>query len=55
MSVIDSVEIAATPVSRTAPGARTGNARSRRGTFLQWLRKIHGWVGLWGAALGLLF
>nr|WP_254209510.1 PepSY-associated TM helix domain-containing protein [Burkholderia multivorans] len=55
VSVIDSVEIAATPVSRTAPGARTGSARSRRGTFLQWLRKIHGWVGLWGAALGLLF
>nr|WP_254221679.1 PepSY-associated TM helix domain-containing protein [Burkholderia multivorans] len=55
VSVIDSVEIAATPVSRTAPGARTGSARLRRGTFLQWLRKIHGWVGLWGAALGLLF
>nr|WP_254209039.1 PepSY-associated TM helix domain-containing protein [Burkholderia multivorans] len=55
VSVIDSVEIAATPVSRTASGARGGSARSRRGTFLQWLRKIHGWVGLWGAALGLLF
>lgn len=22
---------------------------------MKWLRKIHGWVGLWGAALGLLF
>lgn len=29
--------------------------RSRRGTFIKWLRKVHGWVGLWGAALGLLF
>ena len=29
--------------------------RSRRGTFLKWLRRIHGWVGLWGAVLGLLF
>jgi hypothetical protein len=30
-------------------------ARSRRATFLKWLRKTHGWIGLWGAALGLLF
>jgi uncharacterized protein len=29
--------------------------RSRRATFLKWLRKVHGWVGLWGAVLGLLF
>jgi hypothetical protein len=29
--------------------------RSRRATFLKWLRKMHGWIGLWGAALGLLF
>ncbi|MFM0240922.1 PepSY-associated TM helix domain-containing protein [Paraburkholderia phytofirmans] len=29
--------------------------RSRRATFVKWLRKVHGWVGLWGAALGLLF
>jgi len=31
------------------------NKRSRRATFIKWLRKVHGWVGLWGAALGLLF
>ncbi|MBB5459750.1 PepSY-associated TM helix domain-containing protein [Paraburkholderia sp. Cpub6] len=29
--------------------------RPRRATFIKWLRKVHGWVGLWGAALGLLF
>lgn len=29
--------------------------RSRRSTFLKWLRDIHGWIGLWGAVLGLLF
>lgn len=29
--------------------------RSRRASFIKWLRKVHGWVGLWGAALGLLF
>lgn len=26
-----------------------------RGTFLKWLRRTHAWLGLWGAALGLLF
>jgi hypothetical protein len=29
--------------------------RSRRSNFIKWLRKVHGWVGLWGAVLGLLF
>ncbi|MFL6671985.1 MAG: PepSY-associated TM helix domain-containing protein [Massilia sp.] len=28
---------------------------SRRAVFVKWLRKTHGWIGLWGAALGLLF
>jgi hypothetical protein len=31
------------------------DSRSGRATFLKWLRKMHGWIGLWGAALGLLF
>jgi hypothetical protein len=31
------------------------SSRSRRGVFLKWLRKMHGWIGLWGALLGLLF
>lgn len=26
-----------------------------RGNVLRWLRNTHGWLGLWGAALGLLF
>jgi hypothetical protein len=30
-------------------------SRFRRGVFLKWLRRTHAWVGLWGAALGLLF
>jgi hypothetical protein len=30
-------------------------SRSRRASLLKWLRKVHGWIGLWGAALGLLF
>jgi hypothetical protein len=29
--------------------------RSRQAIFLKWLRKTHGWIGLWGAAIGLLF
>ncbi|MDP3743772.1 MAG: PepSY-associated TM helix domain-containing protein [Methylotenera sp.] len=29
--------------------------RTRRGTFLLWLRNTHGYIGLWGAGLGLLF
>lgn len=29
--------------------------RARRANFIKWLRKVHGWVGLWGAALGLMF
>lgn len=28
---------------------------ARRGQFLRWLRRVHGWMGLWGAVLGLLF
>lgn len=35
--------------------APAADGRSRRATFLKWLRKTHGWIGLWGAALGLLF
>ncbi len=31
------------------------DASSRRRVFLKWLRKTHGWIGLWGAALGLVF
>lgn len=35
---------------------RNDPARARRRfLFLQWLRSIHGWLGLWGALLGLLF
>ncbi|WP_083748732.1 PepSY-associated TM helix domain-containing protein [Pelomonas sp. KK5] len=26
-----------------------------RATLIAWLRKTHGWIGLWGATLGLLF
>ncbi len=29
--------------------------RNRLASFVLWLRKTHGWIGLWGASLGLLF
>lgn len=29
--------------------------RRRRAGFIVWLRRAHGWIGLWGATLGLLF
>jgi hypothetical protein len=41
-----------TPTPQAAAGA---DPRSRRATVLKWLRKTHGWIGMWGAALGLLF
>lgn len=37
-------------MSKTAIPAHVGRAQ-----FLRWLRRAHGWVGLWGAVLGLLF
>jgi hypothetical protein len=50
-------------LERTAPDSsrldgdelKSRQQRSRRVTFVKWLRKVHGWIGLWGAALGLLF
>nr|WP_208542356.1 PepSY-associated TM helix domain-containing protein [Burkholderia multivorans] len=44
---------AARPLTDAELAAR--RSRSRRATFIKWLRKVHGWVGLWGAVLGLLF
>ncbi|MGA7782826.1 MAG: PepSY-associated TM helix domain-containing protein [Paraburkholderia sp.] len=38
---------------RVEPARKPKSAR--RITFIKWLRKVHGWIGLWGAALGLLF
>jgi hypothetical protein len=40
------------------PTASLGDAPAsgnRRAVFIRWLRKMHGWIGLWGAGLGLLF
>lgn len=36
-------------------GKTTAQKNAQRGRMLRGLRKIHGWLGLWGAVLGLLF
>ncbi len=36
-------------------GAMTSNLKPSRANLTAWLRKTHGWIGLWGATLGLLF
>ena len=38
-----------------AAGGRAAQALQRRAILVQWIRKTHGWIGLWGAILGLLF
>ena len=43
-------------LASTAPATSiTAAAASRRLAFVRWLRNTHGWIGLWGATLGLLF
>ncbi|CAB3876823.1 hypothetical protein LMG3412_03046 [Achromobacter deleyi] len=39
----------------TPAGAARPRPPNRRGVYLKALRKAHGWLGLWGALLGLLF
>ncbi|MGH8796837.1 MAG: PepSY-associated TM helix domain-containing protein, partial [Caldimonas sp.] len=43
------------PPLRRAAASRAGHGFERRLAFVRWLRNTHGWIGLWGAALGLLF
>ena len=37
-----------------APPALTSSRVNRRPAFVRWVRRTHGWFGLWGAILGLL-
>ncbi|WP_186426308.1 PepSY-associated TM helix domain-containing protein [Cupriavidus metallidurans] len=34
---------------------RAGRSAKRRAALVRWLRKAHGWFGLWGAVMGLIF
>lgn len=49
------VNLPATAIGKSASRAASAKSRSRRSTFLKWLRNVHGWIGLWGAVLGLMF
>jgi uncharacterized protein len=53
--VADADRAAREPQRLDSGELKSRQQRSRRATFVKWLRKVHGWVGLWGAALGLLF
>jgi hypothetical protein len=46
---------ATTPALKTSGAVAPARPPHHRITFLRWLRKVHGWIGLWGAVLGLLF
>ncbi|HEY2257224.1 MAG TPA: PepSY-associated TM helix domain-containing protein [Variovorax sp.] len=37
------------------PAAARRQTLQRRTLIVQWIRNTHGWIGLWGAVLGLLF
>ncbi len=50
-AVIDNLDQA----SATPRGTPAQRAHRRSVLFMRWLRKVHLYVGLWGAALGLLF
>ncbi|GAB2907845.1 PepSY-associated TM helix domain-containing protein [Paralcaligenes ginsengisoli] len=43
-----------TQTSSTTHASRA-RQHNRRAGFIRWIRKTHGWIGLWGALLGLLF
>ncbi len=42
-------------MSVAAVPAKGSNKVNRRLTFVRWVRRTHGWFGLWGALLGLMF
>lgn len=41
--------------SRAGVAGRASHSHYRRAAFVRWVRKTHGWFGLWGALLGLIF
>jgi len=47
--------LSAEPVARTKAKTKADHPANHRATLVRWLRKTHGWFGLWGAAMGLIF
>lgn len=51
-----SAEPGAKPTANARPAkARAEHPANHRATLVRWLRKTHGWFGLWGAVIGLIF
>jgi len=42
-------------ITNTPTTASAARSSWNRVNVIRWLRKMHGWIGLWGATLGLLF
>jgi hypothetical protein len=42
-------------MAEAAATVLTGGSFHRRMAFVRWVRRMHGWFGLWGALLGLMF
>ncbi|CAJ0800049.1 hypothetical protein LMG7141_03766 [Ralstonia condita] len=52
--------LSAKPAAKPSADARRATPKAehpanRRATLVRWLRKTHGWFGLWGAVIGLIF
>ena len=52
--------LSADPAAKASVDARRVKPKAehpanRRATLVRWLRKTHGWFGLWGAVIGLIF
>ncbi|MCO5400664.1 PepSY-associated TM helix domain-containing protein [Ralstonia soli] len=45
----------AAPAHPAKTKAKAEHPANHRATAVRWLRKTHGWFGLWGAVLGLIF
>ena len=45
----------AVALPQSGASERALHPHHRRATFVRWVRKTHGWFGLWGALLGLIF
>src|SRR4029453_13214128 len=41
-------------MAEAAAAALPSNRANRRLAFVRWVRRTHGWFGLWGALLGLM-
>lgn len=57
MTDLSHPRVSAEPAAKPARAAKAKaeHPANRRATLVRWLRKTHGWFGLWGAVMGLIF